>query len=157
MSAPVGVLLMACGSAAAAHGVGAYYPHTRGGRFPPAERVAELRARYERIGGRSPLVEITRRQADGIVRALEQAGLPARAYVGMKHAPPFIAEAVAEAAREGMRTLLGLALAPHYSRMSVRAYRAAAEEAAAQHGVTVCCVESWHLHPGLISTLASRL
>ena len=157
MSRLFGVLLMAYGSPATLHDVEAYYTHIRGGRVPPAERVAELRARYERIGGRSPLVEITRRQADGIVRALEQAGLPARAYVGMKHAPPFIAEAVAEAAHEGMRTLLGLALAPHYSRMSVGAYHAEAEEAAGPHGVTVSCVESWHLHPGLISALASRV
>src|SRR2546427_1607749 len=157
MMAPLGVLLMAYGSRATLQDVEAYYTHIGGGRVPPAERVAELRARYERMGGRSPLVEITRRQADGIGQALGQAGLPARAYVGMKHAPPFIAEAVAEAAREGMRTLLGLALAPHYSRMSVGAYRAAAEEAAARHGVTVSCVESWHLHPGLISALASRV
>src|SRR3989449_9855069 len=122
MTAPLGVLLMAYGSPATLHDVEAYYPHIRGGRVPSAERVAELRARYERIGGRSPLVEITRRQAAGVVQALAQAGLPARAYVGMKHAPPFIAEAVAEAARDGMRTLLALVPAPPYSLLSGGAY-----------------------------------
>src|SRR5439155_6165296 len=139
LTPPFGVLLMAYGSPATLRDVEAYYTHIRGGRTPPAERVAELRARYERIGGRSPLREITWRQAAGVVQALGQEGLPARAYVGMKHAPPFIAETVAQAAGDGVRALLALALAPHYSRMSVGAYRAAAEEAAARHGLTLSC------------------
>src|SRR2546428_14003569 len=54
MTAPLGVLLMAYGSPATLHDVEAYYTHIRGGRVPSAERVAELRARYERIGGRGP-------------------------------------------------------------------------------------------------------
>src|SRR2546425_2501966 len=119
MRRPFGVLLMAYGSPATLHDVEAYYTHIRGGRVPSAERVADLRARYERIGGRSPLLEITQRQAAGVVEALAQAGLPARAYVGMRHAPPFIAEAGAQAAREGMRTPLGPLLAPPHSPMSV--------------------------------------
>lgn len=157
MTKPVGVLLMAYGSPATLQDVKAYYTHIRGGRTPPAERVVELQARYERIGGRSPLLEITQRQAAGVVQALERAGLSARAYVGMKHAPPFIAEAVAQAAADGTRALLALALAPHYSRISVGAYRAAAEDAAARHGVTLSCVDHWHLHPGLIRAVTSRV
>src|SRR2546428_11781290 len=54
MTAPLGVLLMAYGSPATLHDVEAYYTHIRGGRVPSAEQVAELRARYERIGGRAP-------------------------------------------------------------------------------------------------------
>lgn len=157
MSHSFGVLLMAYGSPATLRDVEAYYTHIRGGRVPPPERVAELRARYERIGGRSPLLEITQRQAAGVVRVLGQEGLSVRVYVGMKHAPPFIAETMAEAARDGMRTLLALALAPHYSRMSVGAYRAAAEEAAARRGVRLSCIDSWHLHAGFIEALASRV
>src|SRR5437870_9947384 len=84
LTPPFGVLLMAYGSPATLRDVKAYYTHIRGGRTPPAEQVAELRARYERIGGRSPLLEITWRQAAGVVQALGQAGLPARAYVGMR-------------------------------------------------------------------------
>src|SRR2546427_3443248 len=102
MTAPLGVLLMAYGSPATLHDVEAYYTHIRGGRVPPAERVAELRARYERIGGRAPPLGITQRQAAGGVPALAQAGPPARAHVGVEDAPPVLAAAVGGGGRGGM-------------------------------------------------------
>lgn len=157
MSGRDGVLLMAYGSPATVDDVAAYFAHIRGGRTPAADQVADLRARYERIGGRSPLLEITRRQAAGVEGLLAQAGGPVRVYVGMKHAAPFIADAVAEAARSGDQRLLGIALAPHYSRMSIGSYRAAAEQASAQHGVAFQCVESWHLLPEFIRAVAVRV
>src|SRR5207245_11607718 len=91
LTPPFGVLLMAYGSPATLRDVKAYYTHIRGGRTPPAEQVAELRARYERIGGRAPLLEITWRQAPGVVQALGAAGLPAPSHGGTEPAPPVIA------------------------------------------------------------------
>src|SRR2546425_4148070 len=108
MTVPTGLLLMAYGSPATLDDVETYYTHIRGGRVPSAEQVAELQARYERIGGRSPLVEITRRQAAGVEQALGQAGPPAPAHVGKKHAPPLLPEAVAEAGRDRVRQLLSV-------------------------------------------------
>src|SRR2546428_2901994 len=122
MRRPFGVLLMAYGSPATLHDVEAYYTHIRGGRVPSAERVAELRARYERIGGRSPLLEITWRQAAGVVQALGQAGLPARAYDGLKHAPPIIPQAGALAAGDRGLAMPHPPRAPPHSRRGVSAY-----------------------------------
>src|SRR5437773_1149234 len=124
LTPPFGVLLMAYGSPATLRDVEAYYTHIRGGRTQPAEQVAELRARYERIGGRSPPRGITWRQAAGVVRALGQAGLPARAYAGVKPAPPFLAQAVAQAARAGARARVAAAA-------KVRAWRFAYQSASA--------------------------
>ncbi|HEV8353436.1 MAG TPA: ferrochelatase [bacterium] len=157
MSSPLGVLLMAYGSPATLEDVGAYYTHIRGGRAPSAENVEHLRERYRRIGGRSPLLEITRAQAAGVERALLARGVGARSYVGMKHAPPFIAEAVAAMAADGVSRAVAIALAPQYSRMSVGSYHAAATEAAAAHGITIRCVDSWHDHAGFVAALAARL
>ncbi len=157
MSGRYGVLLMAYGSPATLDDVAAYFTHIRGGRAPAADQVADLRARYERIGGRSPLLDITRRQAANVEGLLAQAGVPVRVYMGMKHAPPFIADAVADAARSGEQLLLGIALAPHYSRLSIGSYRAAAEQAAAQYGVAFRCVENWHLLPEFVRAVAVRV
>lgn len=157
MTPPSGVLLMAYGSPASLDDVEAYYTHIRGGRPPSQDAVEELRERYRRIGGRSPLPEITQRQASGLEAALRGQGIRPRVYVGMKHAPPFISEAVAQMAEDGIRHAAGVALAPHYSRMSIGGYIAAATAAASERHVELRCVEHYHDHPGLVHALADRV
>ncbi len=157
MTPPLGILLMAYGSPASLDDVEAYFVHIRGGRKPSPEAVEELRERYRRIGGRSPLLEITLRQAQGVQAKFAHLGLPVRVYVGMKHAPPFIADSVAEMARDGVRTAIGLTLTPQYSRMSVGAYVSTAREAAGRHEIALRCVESWHNHPGFVQALVARV
>src|SRR5713226_6252088 len=89
-----------------------YYTDIRGGRKPSPENLRELTARYERVGGKTPLLEITREQA----RALEKKlGDNFRVYVGMKHWHPYIAEAVEQIAKDGLTRVIAIALAPHYS------------------------------------------
>ncbi len=151
------VLLMAYGSPASLDDVEAYLTHIRGGRKPSPELIDELRERYRRIGGRSPLLEISLRLARGVQAQFDHAGLPVRVYVGMKHAPPFIADSIAEMARDGVRAAIGLALTPQYSRMSVGAYVSAAREATDRQGIALRCVESWYDHPGLIRAFAARV
>src|SRR2546425_12498662 len=104
MTVPTGLLLMAYGSPATLDDVETYYTHIRGGRVPSAEEVAELQARYERIGGRSPLVGITPRQAAGVGQALGQGGPPAPAHVRVKHPPPVTPEAGGRAGCGGVST-----------------------------------------------------
>lgn len=157
MTVEFGVLLMAYGSPATLDDVEAYFTHIRGGRTPSPEAVESLRARYRRIGGRSPLLEITQRQSMGVEEALRRQGLPLRAYVGMKHAPPFIDQTVAQMARDGIRRAVGVALAPHYSKMSIGGYVSTAAVAASEHGLLMRCVEDYHDHPGLIRALAGRI
>lgn len=114
-----GVLCMAYGSPSTEADIEAYYTHIRGGRKPSAKALEELTTRYRAIGG-SPLTAITRAQATALG---EQLGLPT--YVGMKHAPPFIAQGAAEARSAGIRRLVGLPLAPHFADMSVGGYERA--------------------------------
>jgi ferrochelatase len=154
---PVGLLCMAYGSPATLGDVPAYYTHIRGGRAPSPDQEADLRERYQRIGGRSPLLETTRRQAAGVEDALRDAHVDVRAYVGMKHAPPFIADVVDTMARDGIRHAVGVALAPHYSQVSVASYFTTAAEAAARRGLALQCIQSWHDLPGFIATLAARV
>src|SRR6185437_9145995 len=96
-SKPIGVLVMAYGTASGPDDVERYYTDIRGGRRPSPDHLAELKGRYEAIGNVFPLLDITRAQADGLVADLN-AGAEReafRAYPGMKHSPPFIADAVA--------------------------------------------------------------
>ncbi len=147
----MGVLLMAYGTPATPDDIETYYTHVRRGRPPTPELLAELRGRYEAIGGTSPLMERTRAQAAGIQAAL---GDGYRVQLGMKHAPPFIEDGVAALATAGVSSLVGLVLAPHYSRLSVGEYAARVRAAAEGAGVDVAMVESWHVEPGYLGLLA---
>jgi ferrochelatase len=143
-----GVLVMAYGSPAGEAGIEDYYTHIRGGRKPPADSLEELKARYRAIGD-SPLTAITRAQAAAIG---DQLGLPA--FVGMKHAAPFVADGAAEARRAGVQRLVGLALAPHFAEMSLGAYRRSLEKA---WDGELIFVRGFHDHPAFIRAVQRLL
>jgi ferrochelatase len=146
-----GVILMAYGSPATAEDVPAYLADIREGRPVSQEAVDELTERYRRIGGRSPLEVITEAQRAGLEGELE---VPV--FVGMKHWRPWIAEAVEAALAAGAETLVGLVLAPHYSRLSIAGYRERLESAL-QGRAELVFVESWHDHEPFLEVLASRV
>ncbi len=157
MTEPVGVLVMAYGSAAGPEDIERYYTDIRGGRPPSPEHLEELRERYRAIGDRFPLLEITRAQAEGLERALDDGGR-FRVYLGMKHSPPWIHEAVREMREDGVRRAVGLVMAPHWSAMSVETYVERVERVLAEEGgPAFSFVRSWHDHPGFVSFLASRV
>ena len=68
----VGVVVMAYGTPATPEDIPGYYTHIRRGRPPTDEQLAELTARYEAIGGISPLAQRTRAQLAAIEASLEQ-------------------------------------------------------------------------------------
>ncbi|HET6810822.1 MAG TPA: ferrochelatase [Acidimicrobiales bacterium] len=153
-----GVLLMSYGSPDSPADVERYYTDVRRGRPPSPEQLADLRRRYDAIGGLSPLARRTRDQAAGVQRALDEAAPGAfRVFCGTKHSRPSIEEAVEAVAGAGVRDLVALVLAPHYSPLSVGEYLDRAGAAAGKAGIHVRTVESWHLEPGLVSALAGRL
>jgi ferrochelatase len=149
------VVLMAYGSPDRLEDVPAYYEDIRGGRPVRPELVDELVDRYRRLGlggaATSPLNEITEQ-----TRAALEAELGLPVYTGMKHWHPRIPEAVDRALDGGARTILGLVLAPHYSRLSIGDYRRRLDEALAGRA-ELAFVDSWHDDPGLVEFLAGRL
>lgn len=144
------VILMAYGSPERTEEIPAYFSDIRGGRPVRPEAVAELTERYRRIGG-SPLNEITEAQRAALER---ETGLPV--HVGMKHWRPWIADAVEAALAGGADRLLGIVLAPHYSRLSIGGYRERLERAL-DGRAELLFVESWHDHEPYLDLLAERV
>ena len=145
---------MAYGTPRGLEDVEAYYTHIRRGHPPPPELLDELTDRYRAIGGRSPLLEITQAQADGIAW---RTGVPA--YLGQKHQTPYISDAVAGMAADGIERAVGLVLAPHYSAMSIGQYESAAERAVEDIGWSgkLEMIESWNVEPGYVEWLSGRV
>ncbi len=156
---PTGILLMAYGGPNSLDDVEPYLLNIRGGRPTSPELVAKVKKRYALIGGRSPLLDITRQQAAALEAHLNQEDGPRfRAYVGMRHWQPHIREAVAQMADDGIERAVALVMAPHYSRLSTGAYFQRLDEAVRDLAVdvTFARVESWHDHPGLVAALAEK-
>ena len=154
------VLLLAYGGPDKLEDVPAYLLDIRGGRETPQELVDEITHRYGEIGGRSPLLEITNSAA---AQLQEQLGIPV--YAGMRHWYPYIKDVVAQMATDGVEQMVVVCMAPHYSSLSIGAYRKKVDEALAalppnsetgkQIGVTF--VESWHTQPEYLDAVAANV
>jgi ferrochelatase len=145
---------MAYGSPERLEDVPAYYADIRGGRPIAPENLADLVERYRRLGVESsnPLNAITEE-----TRAALEQRLALPVFTGMKHWAPRIADAADQAvAAAGAGTVVGLVLAPHYSRLSIAGYRDQLERALAGRAHLVF-VEHWHDDPGLVAFLAGRI
>jgi len=158
MSKP-SVLLMAYGSPYSLDEVGAYLKEIRGGRTATPEEVERLKERYRQVGGRTPLIEITKLQAQRLEERLRNNAIADRVYIGMKHWYPFIKDTVEEMVRDNVASIIGIALAPHYSKMSIGGYDDAVRKALAdnQSSIPFFMVKNWHQERSLIDALASRV
>ncbi len=180
---PVGVLLMSFGTAASLDDVPAYLANVRGGKAAPEDLIAEFQRRFARIGG-SPLTRITQEQAAALELVLNKEPVhnpsalrspkPPRGYsdqpptreprsgyivrVGMRHAPPFIADGLRELAGAGARAVVAVILSPQYSDVIMGGYlRAVAAASEPLGGVDVAVAGAWQDVDAFLDGLALRL
>jgi len=156
MSAPVGVLVMAYGGPESLDDIPGYLADIRRGRVTPRHVVEEVTDNYRAIGGRSPLLEVTRRQVDALRAEL---GDGYRCYLGMRHWAPWIEEVVGEMVEDGIERAVGIVLAPHYSMLSVERYQQRVADGLALYrgAIDFEHVPSYHDAPGLIEAFAARV
>jgi ferrochelatase len=134
----------------------------RGRRVAPG-RVEEVAHHYERVGGRSPITELTTRQAEGLAQRLASAGAPLPVFVGMRNWHPYLTDTLAEMSRAGIRRAVGFIAAAHRSYSSCTQYRenvADARAALLRDGladVEVTYVPDWYAHPSFIAANADRV
>lgn len=168
MGGLTGVLLATYGSPTGPDDVGRYLGHILG-REPTDDQVADLRARYDAVGGVSALREATERQADLLQEALDDLG-DYLVTAGYRHGPPFLEDVAEDLARNVDRGVV-VPLAPHFNTMSVEGYLQAAREGIARveaggaegaaGGADVAppfsYVRSYHEQPRLIEAWADRV
>ncbi|MCM2358488.1 MAG: ferrochelatase, partial [Geobacteraceae bacterium] len=125
-------------------------------RFIARRRAPKVEKYYQRIGGKSPIRELTELQA----RALEEKlGPEFRCFVAMRYWRPSTIEALAAIKREGITRIVALSLYPHYSRAttgsSINELRRVLAEAGGEFQVSY--VDRFYDHPLYINALAERI
>jgi protoporphyrin/coproporphyrin ferrochelatase len=152
----IGVLVMAYGGPESLDEIPGYLADIRAGRTTPREVVDEITANYRAIGGRSPLLEISRKQVDALAVEL---GNEYRCYLGMRHWSPWIDEVVGQMVEDGVTHAIGLVLAPQFSALSVARYQQKIADGLELYrgGIEFEHVPSYHDAEGLIEAFAVRV
>jgi protoporphyrin/coproporphyrin ferrochelatase len=151
-----GALLMTYGSPAslAREDIRDYLARVHGGREPDAALVDGFTRRYRVIGG-SPLIEITRAQADALARSL---GWPVE--VGMRFSEPSILAGLSALVESGIESVAAIVLSPQYSPLLMSGYAKSIEDARAGLGdraPRVSIAAAWHDEPAFVAALADRV
>jgi ferrochelatase len=119
-------------------------------------RSKRVRENYRQIGGRSPLLDWTVRQAAGVAREL---GPGVRPYVAMRYWRPTAEETLRCLAADGIRRAVVLSMYPHFTRAttgsSLKDFRRTA--ARVLPALRFSAIEQWYDWPGYLDALAARV
>jgi ferrochelatase len=131
-------------------------------RLVSRRRAKVVRDYYAQIGGKSPLGEITRAQADALEARLNAQKAGAfRCHVAMRYTPPFADEVAAAIAADGSRTIIALTLYPHYTTAttgsSLNDLRRALRQADPQLLSDLLEIDRWPEEPLYLDAIAANL
>ena len=150
---------MAHGAPTCVDDIPLYLKNIRSGTESSPEVIQIIRDRYEAIGGSSPLLEITTRQAAELEKFLNQDGGNFKVYIGMRNWSPYIRDAVKQMVADGVERVLAMCLAPQYSTWSTKLYFNALNNALDEHSagsLPVQFIGTWANQPSLIDAFVDR-
>ena len=130
------------------------------GRGIPKERLEDVARHYDIIGGKSPINEITRRQARALENQLKAEGSELGVYIGQRHWHPFLEDTLRNMAADGVQRAVGFITAAHRCEASWERYLHAVEEARRRIGESapvIDYVEPWYDHPLFIDAICARI
>lgn len=143
----IAVVLIAHGTVESLDDLPEFLTNIRRGHAAPPELIAEVRRRYEAIGGKSPLNDINRE----LGRLLEaRLKLPVRFSNRLFH--PYPKDVIAELHAEGVRTIVTVPLAQHSAGVYGQAVRAAAKEI--DPAIEVLAAPNWGTRAELTAAFA---
>jgi ferrochelatase len=153
------LLLLAFGGPSSLEEVESFLIRIMKGRKPSPEQLERVKQRYRSIGGSSPLLEITKRQAKGLEAKLNQKGFPFKSYIGMRHGHPMIEETMKEILRDRIREVIVIPMTPFQSRESTGAYIEELNRVLKDIGeeVKVAFVTGWHMHPLFLEAVREKV
>ena len=152
------VLMIAFGGPERPEDIRPFLSRVTQGRVP-AERLETVARHYELFGGKSPVNEVTFRQAEALKTTLKDRGMPLAVYVGMRNWHPLLVDAVQQMSRDGVTRAVGVILSVYQSTSSWDQYQSDVTNAIAEAGVdlSVAYTEPLFDQPGFIKTVSNRV
>jgi ferrochelatase len=153
------ILLLAFGGPRSLDEVEPFLTRLFRGRKPSSEQLERIKERYRLIGGRSPLPEITFKQAKALEKKLDAKGYPFKSYVGMRYGHPLIEETLKKIFEDGIHEVIALPMAPFRSRASTGAYIEEVNQIKKnmREKLAISFVEGWHLHPLFLRAIQEKV
>ena len=102
-------------------------------------RAPSARENYAKMGGGSPLLPETRKQAEGLEAELARRGVDAKTFIAMRYWEPFVADAAAEVKAWGADEIVLLPLYPQFSTTTTGSSLTEWAAAGGPPARTLCC------------------
>lgn len=118
---------------------------------------------YRLIGGKSPIFEITDKQARALEEELNSSpsafhvSWPFKVFIGMRYWHPLIEATVPEIFHQGIKRVVALGLYPHYSIATTGSSFSKMKEVVSRFQMEAFTISSWHDHPLYIDALVEKI
>ena len=126
---------------------------------------------YGRIGGKSPILDITTAQANALEKVLNENAEQTtdygqrttdndvyfKVYIGMRYWRPFIKDTVNTILKDGIEKLIVLSLYPHYSKATTGSAFGEFKRQIKGKDIDIQYIEEWYDFPPYIDTLAGLI
>lgn len=146
------IILIALGGPRSPEEVGPFMAAFMGRSAPPPV-VSAVIERYKLIGGRSPLPEIVKAQAQALAKRL---GNDYRVYEGFRYSSPSIGVAFEKAILNGADHVIGLSMSPFETEVTTGVYRSTFEQLG-DETIRKTFISSWHDNPAFIEAWKERV
>ena len=125
----------------------------------PESAIKNIKERYSLIGGKSPLLDITRAQAKAIEEALNKSGEIYKVYTAMRYSRPYIKDVLKEMRDDGYKEAIALIMAPFNSPVSTGGYITDFEAASQEEAglPQLFFVSDWHVLPRFIDAVMEKI
>ena len=154
------ILLLAFGGADSIEAITPFLKNVMRGRTPSPGMIKTITERYSKIGGKSPITEITCKQAEALQKQLEKKSeVPLRVYVGMRHWHPFIKETLSEIADTGCEKIIAICMTPQRSNYSANGYKKDVFDGLEgfKEKPDISFVSEWHMNQRFQEAVAEKI
>ncbi len=153
------LLLLAFGGPRSLDEVETFLSHLFRNRTPSSEQLERVKDRYRKIGGSSPLFEITQRQGRRLEERLRERGYEFKSYIGMCYGKPLIEEVLREIRENGHQEIVALPMTPFRSKFSTGIYREKLDHGNEEMGYPfkIQLIEGWHSHSLFLEAWVERV